>query len=103
MIIVHTDPLYDTACLIQSYTQHKLLPHIDEANEHVRHFLKIFYLNKGVDFIDLPSIFRDKIGNTPILFRSISRILKILLFVINTKSLFETLLTITTKSFPTST
>ena len=27
---------------------------------HVRHFIKIPFLNKGMDLIDLPSIFRDK-------------------------------------------
>ena len=27
---------------------------------HIRHFIKIPFINKGMDFIDLPSIFRDK-------------------------------------------
>ena len=26
---------------------------------HIRHFVKIPFINKGIDFIDLPSIFRD--------------------------------------------
>ena len=26
---------------------------------HIRHFIKIPFLNKGIDFIDLPSIFGD--------------------------------------------
>ena len=26
---------------------------------HIRHFIKISFINKGIDFIDLPSIFRD--------------------------------------------
>ena len=26
---------------------------------HIRHFIKIPFINKGIDFIDLPSIFRD--------------------------------------------
>ena len=26
---------------------------------HVRHFIKISFINKGIDFIDLSSIFRD--------------------------------------------
>ena len=26
---------------------------------HIRHFIKIPFINKGVDFIDLPIIFRD--------------------------------------------
>ena len=28
-------------------------------NYHVRHFIKIPFINKGIEFIDLPSIFRD--------------------------------------------
>ena len=26
---------------------------------HIRHFIKIPFISKGIDFIDLPSIFRD--------------------------------------------
>ena len=26
---------------------------------HIRHFIKIPFIHKGIDFIDLPSIFRD--------------------------------------------
>ena len=57
-IYLRTDPL--VACLIQSYTQHVLKPHIDKESEHQRFFLKIPFINKGIDFIDLQSIFRDK-------------------------------------------
>ena len=49
-----------TASLIQSYTQHVLRPHIDTASDHTRTFLKIPFINKGIDFIDLQSIFKDK-------------------------------------------
>lgn len=59
-IILRTDPLIRTACLIQSYTQHVLKPHIDKESEHQRYFLKIPFINKGIDFIDLQSILRDK-------------------------------------------
>ena len=59
-IILRTDPLYNTAGLIQSYTQHVLRPHIDKVSEHQRFFLKIHFINKGIDFIDIQSIFRDK-------------------------------------------
>ena len=59
-IILSTDPLIRTACLIQSYTQHVLRPHIDKLSEHQRFFLKIPFINKGIDFIDLQGIFRDK-------------------------------------------
>ena len=59
-IYLRTDPLIKTATLIQSYTQHVLRPHIDKNSEHKRHFLKLKFINKGIDFIDLQSIFRDK-------------------------------------------
>ena len=59
-IILSTDPLIRTACLIQSYTQHVLRPHIDKISEHQRFFLKIQFINKGIDFIDIQSIFKDK-------------------------------------------
>ena len=36
-----------------------LCPYIDSEINHIRHFIKIPYINKGIDFTDLPSIFRD--------------------------------------------
>ena len=54
-----TNRLYDTALLTRCYTQHALRPIIDSKNNHIRHFIKILFINKGMDFIDLPSIFRD--------------------------------------------
>ena len=59
-IYVQSNPLYEVASIIQSYTQHILRPHIDSESQHTRHFLKISYSNKGIDFIDLASIFKDK-------------------------------------------
>ena len=59
-IVLRTDPLINTATLIQSYTQHVLRPHIDKLSEHQRFFLKIPFINKGIDFIDIQSIFKDK-------------------------------------------
>ncbi|XP_060588392.1 uncharacterized protein LOC132743833 isoform X2 [Ruditapes philippinarum] len=59
-LVIQTDPLYTATYLIQSFTQHILRPHIDTIAEHDSHFLKVTFLNKGIDFIDLPSIFRDK-------------------------------------------
>ena len=35
------------------------MPFIDSEINHIRHFIKIPFINKGIDFIDLPSIFRD--------------------------------------------
>ena len=59
-IVIRTHPLYEVASLTQCYTRHVLRPHIDLESDHQRHFLKISFLNKGIDFIDLPSIFKDK-------------------------------------------
>ena len=55
-----TNRLYDAALLTRCYTQHALRPVIDSKINHIRHFIKIPFINKGMDFIDLPSIFRDK-------------------------------------------
>ena len=51
--------LYEAALLIRCYTQHVLRPYIDSEINHIRHFIKIPFINKGIEFIDLPSIFRD--------------------------------------------
>ena len=59
-VILRTDPLYKTAIFIQSYAQHVLRPHIDAESDHKRHFIKVPFINKGIDFIDLQSIFRNK-------------------------------------------
>ena len=45
------------ALLTRCYTQHALHPFIDAEINHQRHFIKIPFINKGMDFIDLPSIF----------------------------------------------
>ena len=52
--------LYDAALLTRCYTQHALRPFIDSESNHIRRFIKIPYINKRIDFIDLPSIFQDK-------------------------------------------
>ena len=44
----------------QCYTQHALRPYIDSEINHIRHFTKIQFVNKGIEFINLPSIFKDK-------------------------------------------
>ena len=56
-----TNRLYDAALLTRCYTQHALRPVIDSKNIHVRLFIEIPFINKGMDTIDLPSIFRDKL------------------------------------------
>ena len=52
--------LYDAAILTRCYTQHALQPYIDSEIIHIRHFIKIQFVNKGIGFINLPSIFKDK-------------------------------------------
>ena len=51
--------LYEAALLTRCYTQHALRPYIDSEINHIRHFIKIPLINKGIELIDLPSIFRD--------------------------------------------
>ena len=60
VIIIRTDPLYKTAALVQSHTQHVLRLHIDSLSDHVRYFIKIPFINKCVDFIDLQSVLSNK-------------------------------------------
>ena len=57
-----TNRLYDAALLTRCYTQHALRPVIDSKINHtcISHFIRIPFINKGMDLIDLPSIFRDK-------------------------------------------
>ena len=52
--------LYDAALLTQYYTQYALRPYIDSKINHIRHFIKIQFVNKGIEFINLPSIFKDR-------------------------------------------
>ena len=59
--------LYDAALLTRCYTQHALRPFIDSEINHKRHFIKIPSINKGIEFIDLPSIFKDRSVTSSIL------------------------------------
>ena len=52
--------LYDAAILTRCYTQNALWPYIDSEINHIKHFIKIQFVNKGIKFINLPSIFKDK-------------------------------------------
>ena len=65
---------YDAALLTRYYTQHALCPVIDSKINHVRHFIKIPFINKRLDFLYLPSTFRDKSINQP--YQIISRLVK---------------------------
>lgn len=50
---------YFAALLTRCYLQHALRPTIDSEIDHKRYFIKVPFINKGIEFIDLPSIFRD--------------------------------------------
>ena len=52
--------MYEAALLTRCYTQHALCSFVDSEINLLRHFIKIPFINKGRDFIDLPSIFQDK-------------------------------------------
>ena len=52
--------LYDAALLTGCYTQHALWPYIDSEVNHSRHFIKIQFVNKEIEFINLPRRFKDK-------------------------------------------
>ena len=52
--------LYDAALLTRCYTQHALWPYIDPAIIISRILSKIQFVNKGLEFINLSSIFKDK-------------------------------------------
>ena len=49
--------LYDAALLTWCYTQHVLQPYIGSEINHIRHFIKIEFVNNGIEFINLPNIF----------------------------------------------
>ena len=51
--------LYKAALLTRCYVQHFLSPYIDSEVNHKRHFIKIPFINKGMEFIYLHSIFKD--------------------------------------------
>ena len=72
--------LYGAALFTWCYTQHALQTYIDSEINHIKHLIKIQFVNK---FINLPSIFKDK----SLLFLCILKIRNRLLFVISTINL----------------
>ena len=58
--------MYEAALLTRCYTQHALRPFIDAEINHQRHFITFPFINEGMDFIDLPSIFQDKYDTSSI-------------------------------------
>ena len=67
-----SNQLYDAALLTRGYTQHTLRPYIDSEINHKRHYIEVSSINRGMEFIDLPSIFRDSsvISSIPIYFQN---------------------------------
>ena len=51
---------YDAALLTSCSTQHALRPFIDSGVNRKRHFIKIPFINKEIEFIKLPSVFNDR-------------------------------------------
>ena len=82
--------LYDAALFTRCYTQHALRPYIDSKINHIRHFIKMQFANKGIEFTSLTSIFKDKsvISSDP----TFLKIRKPLSFVISTINLFVVLI-----------
>ena len=53
--------LFQTALTIRCYTQLNVLrPYIDSQINHIKHFIKFPFIIKVIDFIDLPSMFKDE-------------------------------------------
>ena len=53
--------LYKAARLTRCYVQHYLSPYIHSEVNHKRHLIKIPFINNGIEFIDLHSIFKDNL------------------------------------------
>ena len=51
--------LNDAALLTRCYTQHALHPYIDSEINHIRLFIKIQFVIKGIELLNLPSLFKD--------------------------------------------
>ena len=78
--------LYHTALLTRCYTQHALRPYIDSEINHIRHFIKIPFINKSISSIYLAYLEIILLNHLSLI------ILKIgnhLLFVINIINLLE--------------
>ena len=60
-LYITANKLYKAALLTNCYVHHFLSPYIDSEVNHKRHFIKIPFTNKGMEFIDLHSIFKDNL------------------------------------------
>ena len=91
--------MYEAALLTKCYTQHALRPFIDSESNHIRSFIKIPFINKGIDCIDLPSIFQDKSVIQSAVYLPTSKIQNLLLFVTNITNQSEILFLISINLF----
>ena len=62
-----SNQLYDAALLTRGYTQNALRPYIVSKSNHKLHFIKVSFIYRSMDFIDLPSISRDSSVISPII------------------------------------
>ena len=58
--------VYKAALLTWCYVQQFLSPYIGSEVNHKRHFIKIPFINKGMEFINLHSIFNDNLVTSSI-------------------------------------
>ena len=86
--------LYKAALLTRCYVQHFHRLYIDSEVNHKRHFIKIPFINKGMDFIDLHSTFKDNLvissipyyfnnSETPIIFHKYNKPIRSTIFNFN--------------------
>lgn len=59
--ISYFSPKYETVQIIIAFCYFKLFPKIDSPNVHKKYFLKIKYIDKGIDFINIASILNDSV------------------------------------------
>ena len=59
--LLTANKIYKAALLTRCYVQHFLSPYIDSEVNHKRHFIKIPFINKCMEFIDLHSIFKNNL------------------------------------------
>ena len=57
--ISYYSPKYEIVQIIMAYCYSKLFPKIDRPEDHKKHFIKIKYVNKGFDFVNIAGIFND--------------------------------------------
>ena len=58
--VSYHSPKYEIVQIITAFCYFKLFPKIDRPDEHQKHFLKIKYIDKGIDFINIAGILNDQ-------------------------------------------